>query len=124
MASKVFSEKWTRGYGRVDYDLSFSPNGTGAPSVLTGVGYTVTRTAVGTFAVVFKEAFVELVACDLALQLAAFANSNVILGPWVPSTRTLTVFVNTAGVLADIAAAANNAIHLSVTFRNSKLKNG
>lgn len=122
MASRIHSPKMARGVHRVDYDLSFSPNGVGAPSVLTGIGYSVARTGVGVFVLTFTYPYVELLKAEASLQLAAFANSDVILGPWNSATKQLTLFVNTAGVAADIAAAANNVIHVGVTFRNSKLK--
>ena len=100
---------------------SFAPNGTGAPAAASNEGpiNTVTRTGVGTFQVTFKDAFPGMLSAQGTVQLAASGNTIVQFGTYTPASRTLVVRTLTGGVDADVAAGANNRVHLLVAFRNT-----
>jgi hypothetical protein len=100
---------------------SFAPNGAGAVDATSrlGIGFTVARTGVGVFVVTLDAVYRELVSADVAVQLNAFADTDALLGPISLSARTVTIFVKTAGVAADIAANANNRLHFSLALRST-----
>lgn len=100
---------------------SFAPNGTSAPAAASNEGpiNSVTRTGVGVFEVTFKDSWPGLLGCVPGVQLNALADTDVQLGAFAVGTKKLIIRVKTAGVAADIAANANNRIHLLCFFRNT-----
>lgn len=101
---------------------SFAPAGTGAVTSVKGKGFTVSRTGVGVFLITFQDAWADLVSGRASVQLNALADTDAILGPYVAASKTLNIFIKTAGVAADIAANANNRVHFEITFRNSSIE--
>lgn len=101
---------------------SFAPAAAGAVTTVKGKGFTVARTGVGAFLVTFADKYNELVSGRASLQLNALADTDVIMGAYDASAKTLVLLVKTAGVAADIAANANNRIHFEISFRNSSIE--
>lgn len=104
-------------------NCSFAPNGSSAvaSSSYEGPIGSVSRTGVGTFLVTFTDKWLGLLSAVATLQLSAAADSVVQLGDYTAASKTLVVRVLTAGSAADVAADANNRIHLALTFRNTSL---
>jgi hypothetical protein len=102
---------------------SFAPNGAGAvdQSSIEGPIGSVTRSGVGVFDIVFADSHPGLLAAAATLQLNALADSDVQFGAYDAANKKITVRVKTAGVAADIAANANNRIHLVFHFRDTTL---
>lgn len=105
---------------------SFAPNGTGAVSQasIKGKGVaTIARTGVGTFLITFSDSFRDMFAGTATLQLNAVAGQMVQLGAFSQSAKTLVVRVvdTAAGTAADVAANANNRIHLDIVFKNTSV---
>lgn len=104
---------------------SFAPQGTGAPITVRGTGFTVARSGVGVFVLTFAEIYTEMPKFVSKPQLAAFADTDTVEGPFAQGSgavlTTQTIFVKTAGVAADIAANANNRVNFSATFRKSSV---
>lgn len=100
---------------------SFAPNGVGAISNAsnTGRGYSVTRTGVGAYQILFDDAYVELVSATATVQLAAVADLKIVVGAFVQAARTLVLTAVAVAAPTEIAAAANNRVHFCVWFRNS-----
>lgn len=122
MASRTLYDKQSPHPAHADVAFSFAPAGTGAPTSVEGKGVsTVTRTGVGTFLVTLQDAWNALVAATGTLQLSAAADSVVQFGDYSASAKTLVVRVLTAGAAADVAANANNRVHVSLTLRNSSV---
>lgn len=119
MASKIFREIQTLQRGVKILQGSFRPNGTSAVdnTLNKGKGFTVARTGVGDFTITLDDAWNHLVAAQVALMLAAAADSVVILGPADVTTATggtVELFVLTAGSSADIASDADNWVHFTL----------
>lgn len=103
---------------------SFAPNGTGAVSNLRpvdgsglrGVGFTVTRTGVGVFRVDLDAKYRFIRAATVGVQLAVAANTQAQLttDSVASASPSFTLTVLTAGVAADVAAAAGNRVHFDL----------
>lgn len=97
---------------------SFAPNGSSAVNNASnaGTGFTVARSGVGTFVITLTDRYVRLRSHSVKVQLATPADTQVQLTAEAVSaaTPTITVTVLTAGVAADIAAAAGNRIHFTL----------
>lgn len=100
---------------------SFAPNGTNPPAAasIEGALNSVTRTGAGLFLVTLKDQWLGLVAAIGALQLNVAGDSQVQFGAYDAAAKTLVVRILTAGAAADVAANANNRVHLALTFRNT-----
>lgn len=130
MADRNFHGKWTYGREKIDLDLSFQPNGTGAVDNTQNKGQTqanLTRTGVGVFLVTLKDAYVDLDSITFGFRLnAAVATLAMVTGAVdvkVAKTFTITVMQESAGsfAAADIANNANNWITIKGTLANSSV---
>ena len=130
MADRNFNGKWTYGREKVDLDISFQPNGTGAVDNTQNKGQTqatVTRTGVGVFNVVLKDGYADLDSIAFGVRLnAAVATLVVVTGAVdvnVTKTFTITVMQESAGTFAaaDIANNANAWICIKGTLANSSV---
>jgi hypothetical protein len=108
--------------GLAELVVSFRPDTTNPPlEQRQGDGYSVAFISTGLWRISFNTPLPGGFVCALpGMQLTAFADSDVQLGPFVVgSPSTLDVRVNTAGALANIAAAADNRISVLVFVRIS-----
>lgn len=103
---------------------SWAPNGAGAidQTTIRGRGVdSVTRTGVGVYQITFTERYTELVGHVPGVGLNALADTDIQFGVYTAPTATakgtLDVKVKTAGVAAEIAANANNRVHVILIFR-------
>ena len=103
---------------------SFAPNGAGVVSNLRpldgsglrGVGFTVTRTGVGTFRVDLDAKYRFIRCFTPGIQLAVPANTMAQLTTdnVAGASPSFTLTVLTAGAAADVAAAAGNRVHFDL----------
>jgi hypothetical protein len=79
----------------------------------------VMRTAVGTYVLTLDESVASRVHANANIQLATAADQVTQLGPWVNATKKQTIFIwdKSGGALADVAYAAGNKIHWSVSVK-------
>lgn len=95
---------------------SFCPNGSSAPTVLYGVGYTVVRTSTGVWTVTLDEGFADFIDIQVSSQLATATLTPALVRVGgisttnktfaiVNATRTGTYQVSTT--LADVSAASS-----------------
>jgi hypothetical protein len=105
---------------------SFAPAGTGAPTATNGLGYTVTRTGVGTFSVALNDEYYTLLACGADLQLATPTDEIAQMGAVnVESTgagaqtATITTLSSASGAAVDIAANASNRVNFWLHVQNT-----
>ena len=83
---------------------SFETNSTNAPANARGRGYTVARTAVGTFTLTFPDKYSQLVSAVGSVQSTAENDAYVEFGDYDSSTGVLTIRV--------MGAATNGEIEL------------
>jgi hypothetical protein len=90
--------------------VSFAPQGTGAPKLVSGNGAaTVTRNSAGNFTVALQNQFVALVDAQVSLQLAAGPTSTPAAVTVGTGTAAITVTAGTAN-----GGAAGNLLALTV----------
>jgi len=104
----------------------FAPNGVSAPIIVSGLGYTATRTGIGLYQIVTHDPYYALLSADFELQLASVANTIAQLttttgGKNLPFTFNISLINGSTGAVigADIANNANNLIHMQLVFQNS-----
>ena len=105
--------------------LSFQifPNGVSTPTIGENRGNvvsSVTRTGVGVYAIVLSDKYVARSGVFLGLNLTTPADTVVQTTSFTATTtKILTISIFTAGVAADIAAAAGNFIDFMLIMRDS-----
>lgn len=128
--TEILYEKLAHGRDYVDLDMSFAPNGASAVAAtsIRGKGvYSVARDSAGVFTITFTSDYVALVSSTATLQLASADDKYVQLGTFTAGTSsaraTLVVRVwDASGAAAtDVAADANNRVHVRCTFRKSNV---
>lgn len=119
MTSRMTQELKATGREQVLMAGSFAPAGTGAPTDVRGVGFTVARTAVGVFTLTLDRVFSKLISGTATLQLNASADSQAQLGAVSLTAKTVVIRVLTAGSDADIAANANNRVNFVLVLGES-----
>jgi hypothetical protein len=99
--------------------FSFRPNGSGAITVIRGVGVaSVARSAQGVFTAVLTDLWNQLDYCGGMVQLASGAARKLQGGAHVLASRQLVVRnVDAAGAAQDIASDANNWVHVMAILR-------
>jgi hypothetical protein len=105
---------------------SFAPNGTSQPVAASnkGIGWSVSRTGVGTFVVTLDDSYNEIVEAQATLQLSAPAAQGAQLGPITApagATRgavTIVTANTSTGAAADVAANAANRVHFQILCRD------
>lgn len=95
---------------------SFAPAGAGAVTAVNGSGFTVARTAQGTFTVTLDEAARDLVAATATAQTSAADNYWAQVGDTDVSTaKTLVIrLIDETGTAQDLAANANNRVNFII----------
>lgn len=106
--------------------ISFAPNGAGAVDQTTIQGKrvvtSVTRTGVGVFDIILKQAWDAVITVSESIQLAADADATMSSWNYVAATRTLTLRFRTAGAAADVAANAQNRLGGVIYVSDTKLQ--
>lgn len=103
--------------GQIALRGGFATNGASDPTTIFGnFILSVAHTGTGAYLVTFKTEFkgLKLLSRRSELTLAAAGNSTSQLGAYVASAGTLVVRTLTAGVVADVAAAADNYVFVDL----------
>lgn len=108
---------------RFVYEGSFTLNGAAAATSPKGTGWSVRRTAQGTYVVTFDQSFKQLVSAHVSLAQATGANdvANAVTFSNGSSTANATLTIETqssAGTNADLAAGT---VHFTAVFTNADL---
>lgn len=129
MASRRFDPLKVLGFGRVAVRGRFFTNGS-SPVDQTknkGKGWTVTRTGVGIFDIIFTDRFLDLEDVHLTAHFDAvtFGWAGVTVRNWVPSTKTMTIVISRefSGTIGnnDMPASADNSVSFMAVLKNSSI---
>ena len=127
MANRLFFDDQTLNLEQKTICGSFEPNGTGAPLNVSGLGFTVARTGVGTFVVTLADEYMQLLAAfaDLALatpgvDIAQVGLVNVEGTGTGALTATITVLSGATGSAADIGPTAGSVVSFALEVQNTK----
>jgi hypothetical protein len=120
----------------VRLEFSFAPNGASAidPAGNRGAGaktsatadglWSVARTGTGTYTVTLRDSFLDYDSVIASLQLTAATAMYPQVGDLSVVNRTFVVrVINASGAAVDVAAGANNRVHIAVTLRCTDRKN-
>ena len=121
MASRTMFPPRSLGREYVHVAFSFAPNGTSAvdQDSIKGKGVTsVARTDVGDFTVTFDDVFADLVAAVGTVQTTGDTDLVVRPHTYSASAKTLTLTLLAGATATDLAADADNRVHLLCVFRN------
>jgi hypothetical protein len=108
--------------------LSWAPNGTSAPDSAAFKGYisTVARSDTGLFTVTLKSGFPDIVSVQLTPQFNTKGGTGVTGQKWelgsissTAGTIDLRLMNDGTTTLSDLAANANNVLHMTVFARNT-----
>lgn len=97
----------------------FAPQNTATPTITEGLGlFTVTRTGVGVYNVVFTEAYPGTPCVTLGLSITTL-NASIVQTSWTSATKTLVLsaFTCTTGAALEIVGNANNQVSFHAQFR-------
>lgn len=123
MANRRFDNPQTLGARRVFLQGSFAPAGTGQPTSKKGVGFTVTRTGVGTFTVALPDPYFDFDEVGSGVNSATLGVSAVVTSQPVvqqgatPLSFTITTAV--AGSATDLAADPNTRVSWRIVVKNT-----
>lgn len=112
------------GHDYVPIPFSFAPNGSSAvdQTSIKGEGISsVTWTGTGTFDVVLKSPFYDLISVNESIGLKTDADVTLSSWKWVSSTKTLTLRFRSGGSAGDIAADADNRLGATIWVKNSSV---
>ena len=84
-------------------------------NTVTGMA-SASRTAAGTYSLVFTDAFVSLKSAQIQFSAAVAVDRAMQVISWTPATKTLVVAELAAGIASDVAAA--HALYCEITFSN------
>jgi hypothetical protein len=123
MANRNFDHPWVLGKRIVQIGGSFDTNGSSSPVATKGLGFTVTRTGVGTYALLTSDPYLDVNSAMAELQLPTASLNAAYVGP-ISGTNsttgvTVTLYTQNVGGLADIAANANSRVHFLLVLRDS-----
>lgn len=130
MSNRSLDQPWTLGKRSIAIKGSFGTNAGTSPTVAStrGLGFrntAPTRTGAGTYRVTFDDPYLDLNYANAHLQLPAASDDTASVGPVAglsgTTGPTMTIFVLTGGVAADIAANANSRVFFEATFRDSNI---
>ncbi len=98
--------------------FQFATNGASNPVATTIVGpiLSVTHSGTGQYTIVFNDTFPSLFSAWAHLGMGTAANSFAQINSWTGSTKTLVLTTLTAGLAADVAAAAGNIVYGALIF--------
>lgn len=125
MAARSFHDPKVAAHGRVILWATFLPAADGAPTGLVGKGFaSVVRTSEGVFTLTLQDKYMALEAHSVTLMLAAASEVVPELDSETVAT-TKTVVVRTVdkatGLVADIAADADNRVSVVLFLRNTSV---
>jgi hypothetical protein len=126
MASRNWDADSVLGKRRRRLDITFFPQGAGAPVVnaaqARGVA-SITRTGVGAFLITLEDAYRSLVSKSATVQLAAAADVTaqfgVIANVGTALPPTIEVRLLAAAAAVEVAANANNSISVQLGFNDT-----
>ena len=127
MANSDFSKKiGTTLPGAVMIPFSFAPNGGSAITQstikgLVGAITSVTYSATGLYAVIFRNAFRDFICFSPSVQLTTDSDATLSSYSWVAATRTLTLRYRVAGAANALAADDGNRLGGVAFFKNCGL---
>jgi hypothetical protein len=109
------------GHGGVKAAFQFLTNGTSNPATIIdpwGCVQSVVYSATGNYTITLKPKYKDLrpIATNVSLAMGTPSDSAVYKKSYVASTAVLVVQTFTAGAGAAIAAGADNAINVEITF--------
>jgi hypothetical protein len=123
MANRNLTNPQALNRGEVSICGSFAPNGSSALVAASqlGIGFTVARTSAGLFTITLQDSWVSLLSATVTVQLATAADIQLQVGTTdVVTAKTIQVrAVDSTGTVQDIAANANNRIHVNLRLKNS-----
>lgn len=115
----------TLGAGRVSISGRFAPNGAGAPTLVYGRGFTVTRTGTGTYSISLQDTYPGILHADSRLWSIAPSANKTHLSAVSSPVKTITLLtLDGSNVAADIAAAAGTFISFRVDLSNTTIAVG
>lgn len=123
--SDTLNEPFAEGRQIVLCPFSFAPNGGASPVASTiihgGCVQSITWISTGLLTVKFNSRYATFIGPLAGLQLNAFGDTQVQFSGFTPyasaaSPASIQIRIETAGVLADIAANANNRITCLLLF--------
>lgn len=125
MVALMFDDIQTYGKKRVIMHGSFNPNGTSAPTVKDGKGFTVARSSVGLYVLTFARTFNELTSSLCGVRVADATPTIVQMGDYNAANSTLQIrtLQETGGTLAlaDLATDADNCVSFACIFRDTSV---
>jgi hypothetical protein len=122
MAARMFSQLKILGNLRVVIAGSFAPDTANAPTTIRGNGFTVARTAAGTFTITLRDKYVALDSALGTVQMNAATDLLAQFGAAdVASAKTVVLRTQTAATATDIAANANNRVNFALVLRNGSI---
>lgn len=124
MSQKGFKPIKAAGNGMRLLAFQIKPNGTGTPTIGENPDKIVTsvaRSDVGVYLITLNDTFLALagITCQVQLNAAADTVVQITGATTVPTTKTITATILTAGSAADVAANANNILHFIAIMRDS-----
>lgn len=123
MANEYFNDKvHVIGGGRACIMGKFQPNGAGVINNLLnqGRGWSVARTAAGTYAVTLRSLYVQDLALNATAQLSTPADIKMQVTSYTPATGVVVLTALAVAAATDIAAAAGNWVNFEFWFRHSQ----
>lgn len=107
----------------IDHTISFPTNGSSAPAaadVRSDCEATVARTTTGVYTITIHDKYLEIVSVGAHLQLDSPNGSVATVRSFSASSKTIVVHTVVSGSAADVAANANNQVHVFVRARNAR----
>lgn len=103
--------------------LSFAPDGTNAPTGITGRGVeSISREGAGDFLITLQDAYSALLGVKMSIAMGTALDISPQLGAVdVASAKTIVVRTIVAAVETDIAADADNRVYVELSLRNSNV---
>jgi len=108
--------------GTLHVEGSFAVDGSGDPTTIKGIGFSVAHTTTGVYTITFSDKYQDLISADVSLMYNALEDKVVQLGAWSKTNSTLVIRVyDISGTgAADIASATNDRIQFDVCLQWSK----
>lgn len=125
MSQLVYKDQGSNVPGRIDVFGSFVCDGTNAPSVITGKGFTVSAPATGVYTVTLTDqTFTRLVSANVDLAMATGANDNAFLtqGSFsaAPASGSATFTIETQSVDGTAANLATGTVSFHLVLQGTE----
>lgn len=122
MANRDFTNTQALNRGVVVIAGSFAPDGSSAPTKVSGLGYSVVHASQGVFTITFQDSYPALLSHTGTVRLSSAAARFVQFGDYNPTAKTLVLrVIDGSGSAQDIAANANNIVSFECVFQNSSV---